>query len=283
MPELPEVETIKRGLQTYLVGHSISDIQILDPLRFTGSIDQILGSTIQDVHRRGKGLLIHLDNGYSLAIHVKMTGQLIYRGKKTENLTLSNKIKTLPNPYTRVVFHLDKGAHLYYNDVRRFGWIKVIPTEAVFTIPFFKSLGPEPFGELDNTLTIEYFTSLLEKNRIPIKSLLLDQQKIAGVGNIYANDALYVAKIDPRRPSNSLKNVEISNLFDAIHEVMKFSIDNGAASDTNYVDALGQDGRYQDHFKVYGRVGGSCDRCGAIIKRIVIAGRGTFICPVCQK
>jgi formamidopyrimidine-DNA glycosylase len=283
MPELPEVETIKRGLQTYLVGHSILDVQILDPLRFTGNVDNIINTPITSVQRRGKGLLIHLDNGYSLAIHVKMTGQLIYRGKKTEKITLSNKIKTLPNPYTRAVFHLDNGAHLYYNDVRRFGWIKVIPTEAVFTIPFFKSLGPEPFGELDNNLTIEYFTSILGKNRIPIKSLLLDQQKIAGVGNIYANDALYVAKIDPRRASNSLSKRETLLLFNAIHDVVEFSINHGAASDTNYVDALGQDGRYQDHFKVYGRAGKKCDRCNGIIERIVISGRGTFICPICQK
>jgi formamidopyrimidine-DNA glycosylase len=212
-----------------------------------------------------------------------MTGQLIYQGKKTNKLSLSNKIKTLPNPYTRVVFHLDEDSHLYYNDVRRFGWIKVIPTESVLTIPFFKSLGPEPFGELDNTLTIEYFIALLSKYGTPIKSLLLDQQKIAGVGNIYANDALYVAKIDPRRSSNSLTNEESLLLFNAIHEVMEFSINHGAASDTNYVDALGQDGRYQDHFKVYGRVGDQCDRCGSIIERIVIAGRGTFICPECQK
>lgn len=282
MPELPEVETVKRGLQKYLVGHRIIDIQILDLLRFTGDSKKIIGSIVDKVQRRGKGLIIEMDNGYALAAHFKMTGQLIYRGKKTQNVTLSQKVKSLPNSHTRVIFHLDQEAHLYYNDVRRFGWIKILPINSITTIPFFKTLGPEPFGEKDNLLTIHYFTNLLNSNKLPIKTLLLDQQKIGGIGNIYANDALYVASIDPRRSANTLNISEIQNLFSAIHEVMEFSITHGAASDTNYVDALGQDGRYQDHFKVYGRSGERCERCNTVIERVVIGGRSTFICRVCQ-
>ena len=283
MPELPEVETIKRGLQTYLVGHTVLDIQILDALRFTGSAEQIVGSKVVEVKRRGKGLIIEFENGYSLAIHVKMTGQLIYQGKKTHGITLSHKVKSLPNNHTRVIFHLDHNAHLYYNDVRRFGWMKIVPTASINTILFFQTLGPEPFGELDTVLTLAYFFTLLQKSTSPIKSVLLDQHKIGGIGNIYANDALYEAKIDPRRPANRLSEAEAELLFTAIHDVMAFSIEHGAASDTNYVDALGQDGRYQNHFKVYGRAGDICDRCGTIIKRIVIGGRGTFICTKCQR
>lgn len=283
MPELPEVETIKRGLQQYLIGHKILDIQILDPLRFAGSAEDIIGQQVMDVKRRGKGLIIEFDNNYSLAIHVKMTGQLIYQGEKTNSIELSPKVKSLPNAHTRVVFHLDQDAHLYYNDVRRFGWMKVLPTESVNTIPFFQTLGPEPFGEDDNVLTKEYFKKILSKNKTAIKTLLLDQHNIGGIGNIYANDALYEAQIDPRRPANSLSSDEKDRLFKSIHDVMAFSIEHGAASDTNYVDALGQDGRYQDHFRIYGRTGESCKRCGTIIERIVVGGRGTFVCSVCQK
>ncbi len=279
MPELPEVETIKRGLSQYLIGHSIVDIQILDPLRFTGSKDKIIGTKITSIRRRGKGLVIDFENKQSLAIHVKMTGQLIYRGEETKNLTLSPKVKTLPNKHTRVIFHLDKDAHLYYNDIRRFGWIKVVNADALETIPFFKSLGPEPF----ETLTLDYFINLLSKNKSPVKAIIMDQTKIAGVGNIYANDALYEAKIDPRRPANSLSKQEVERLHNSLYEVMEFSIEQGAASDTNYVNALGQDGRYQEHFRVYGRVGEKCERCGGVIERVVIGGRGTFLCKGCQK
>lgn len=279
MPELPEVEIIKRGLSAHLVGHIIQNIQILDPLRFTGPAKQIIGSSVINIKRRGKGLIINFENEYSLTIHVKMTGQLIYRGEKTNNLALSSKVKELPNHHTRVIFHLDRDAHLYYNDIRRFGWLKVVPSNSIGTIPFFNSLGPEPF----ETLTHEYFYSLLQKNKGPVKSVIMDQQKIAGIGNIYANDALYMAGIHPGKPAYSLTEQEAESLFNSIHEILRFSIEHGAASDTNYVDALGQDGRYQDHFLVYGRTGELCNKCSGIIKRIVIGGRGAFICEVCQR
>jgi formamidopyrimidine-DNA glycosylase len=279
MPELPEVETIKRGLTTHLIGHTIQDIQILDPRRFTGDKSQLIGRRVERIQRRGKGLVIHFDRGISLAIHVKMTGQLIYRSSKTKHILVSPKVGTLPSSYSRVVFHLDQNAHLYYNDVRRFGWLKVINTSDLLTIPFFAMLGPEPFDDF----TREYFSKLVSSEKRVIKTVLLDQSKIAGIGNIYANDSLYLARIDPRRTARTLTTLEIQTLYDAVHEVLKFSIEHGAASDTNYVDALGQDGRYQNHFKVYGRAGETCDRCGEIIVRIVVGGRGTFICSKCQK
>lgn len=281
MPELPEVETIKRGLQSYLVGHQIEDIQVLDPLRLSGNITHVVGATILSIQRRGKGLIIHLDNDISLAIHVKMTGQLIYVGKKTKQIRLSSKVKELPNPYTRVIFTLSDGAHLYYNDVRRFGWIKVVPKQSVLSLPFFKSLGPEPLSD-QYPLTRSYFSSALKKSSRMVKSVLLDQAVIAGVGNIYANDALYLAKIDPRRTAQSLTTEEIDRLYESIHEVLEFSITHGAASNTNYVDALGQEGAYQNHFKVYGKTGEKCMYCNQLIQRIVIGGRGTFLCPSCQ-
>ena len=283
MPELPEVETIKKGLNRYLKGHTIQDVLIYDPLRVTGSSENILGSTIVGVQRRGKGLVIKLNNDYVIAVHVKMTGQLIYRGERTKEIILSQKVKKLPNTYTRVIFTLDGNASLFYNDIRRFGWIQILPYHTIKSIPFFRSLGPEPFGEGENRLSFAYFSSIVKSSMSPIKTLLLDQHKIGGIGNIYANDALYEAKIDPRRFSTSLTNEEIKTLYEVIHSLLLFSIEKGGASDTNFVNALGQDGMYQDYFKVYGKKDTQCKNCGDIIKRVVVAGRATFICLTCQK
>lgn len=283
MPELPEVETIKKGLDKHLKGHTIQDVLIYDPLRVTGSTENIIGSTVIGVQRRGKGLLIKLDNTYVIAVHVKMTGQLIYQGDKTKEIMLSQKVKKLPNTHTRVLFTLDGNASLFYNDIRRFGWLHILPHDKIKSIPFFRSLGPEPFGEGTNRLSIEYFSSLVRNSTSPIKTILLDQHKIGGIGNIYANDALYEAKIDPRRLGNSLTKEELKTLFEALHSLLLFSIKQGGASDTNFVNALGQDGTYQEYFKVYGRKDMRCKNCRDTIKRIVLAGRATFICLTCQK
>jgi formamidopyrimidine-DNA glycosylase len=279
MPELPEVETIRRGLEKYLVGHKVELISVLDPLRFIGESNILLDKVVLGLRRRGKGLIIDFEDELSLVIHLKMTGQVIYRGDKTKSLVISSKVTGLPSVHTRVIFTLDHGAELFYNDVRRFGWLKLVKTSEVENIPFIHSLGKEPFVDL----TLENFSEVLQGAKAPIKSVLMDQHKIAGIGNIYANDALYEAKINPRRPACSLSRSETEALFTAIHEVMEFSIEHGAASDTNYVDALGQDGRYQEHFRVYNRAGKKCNRCGALIERIVVGGRGTFICAACQK
>lgn len=280
MPELPEVETIRRGLLKYLVGHTIKEVVLNDPRLFTGNIGVIKGAKVLNVERRGKGLIITFDNGYALAVHVKMTGQFIFRSPKTSHFIVSSKVGgILPNQHTRAIFTLDYQATLFYNDVRRFGWMKLVKKEDVMKIPFFAQMGPEPL----NDLTPTGFATILKSHTIPVKTLLMDQKKIGGVGNIYANDALWEAKIDPRRRTSSLSEKEIHLLFKALHDVLKFSIDHGAASDANYVDALGQDGRYQEHFKVYRRTNLPCSRCSSVIERITLGGRGTFFCPQCQQ
>lgn len=279
MPELPEVETIKRGLAQYLVGHTIEGVEVLDPPRFEGSAQQIIGVKVLGIRRRGKGLIVDLSGGLSLVIHLKMTGQVVYLGQKMAHLTPSKKVGNLPSKHTRVIFTLDNQAKLFFNDIRKFGWIKLLSTDKISTLPFVASLGPEPIDEL----TLADFSSLLRGSKQPIKTLLLDQHKIAGIGNIYANDALFMAKIDPRRQACSLNKSEAKRLFESVREVLLFSIEHGAASDATYVNALGQDGRYQEHFQVYRRAGEKCDRCGTIIQRITLAGRGTFFCEGCQK
>lgn len=286
MPELPEVETIKLGLQKYMVGHTITDIELRLPKQFHGDPKLAIGGKVLAARRFGKGLVIDLDNRYSLAIHVKMTGQLLYEKVSRVSQVArvprvprgEKEIFNLPDKYTHVVFSLDNDAVLYYRDMRQFGWIKVLPTSEVLDLPFFRSLGLEPL----KNLSFEKFRSLLQKYKTPIKILIMDQTKIAGVGNIYANDALYLAKVHPKRPALSLNDKEIKALFDAIEHVLRKGIAVGGASEWHYVDVLGGKGQYQHFFQVYRKNGKSCGRCGTIIEKMHLGGRGTFFCPACQ-
>jgi formamidopyrimidine-DNA glycosylase len=287
MPELPEVETLKRGLEHFLVGHKIEDIEVKRPRIFSGEVKDIVGAKIAGVRRFGKGLVIDLSNKNSLAIHIKLTGQLIYRGKdepKRIDVDMSRVGKTLPNNWTHVIFHLDKGATLYYNDIRQFGWIKVIESSKLTDLSFFKELGPEfPLVKNENPLTEKMFTDILSKSRLAVKPLIMDQKKMAGIGNIYANDGLYLAKIDPKRPANSLSSAEAKTLYDSLLTVLKTGLENGGASELTFVNALGEKGHYQDHSLVYAHKGEKCKRDGGTILKTVIGGRGTFYCPKCQK
>lgn len=279
MPELPEVETIRKGLERYLVGHKIEGVDIKVPKLFEGNPKDIIGTKVKDVKRFGKGLVIDFSNGCSLAIHIKLTGQLIFRDPKTKNEPVSAKVGVIPSKFTHVIFTLDKNAHLYYNDTRRFGWIRVVKTDEVKELPFFKTMGPEPFKDL----TLPYFKKVINSSGISIKPLLMDQKRIGGIGNIYANDALYLAKIDPRRRAKSLSDLEVKTLFDAIHKVMEKGLKYGGSSELNYVNALGQEGEYQNHTLVYGRQSDICDRDGGRIQKIYLGGRGTYFCIKCQK
>ena len=282
MPELPEVETLKLGLQKYVVGHTIESVDVKKPKIFQGDTKHVEGAKVTDVKRFGKGLVIDLSNNYSLAIHIKLTGQLIYRGKdepKVIHTDMTRVGKTLPNVWTHVLFYLDRGAMLYYNDIRQFGWIKIVPTAEVGELPFFKELGPEFFKDLDE----KKFAEILSKSKIAVKSLLMDQKKMSGVGNIYANDSLYLAKIDPRRPANSLSPEEVKTLFKAIETVLKKGLEEGGASELTFVNVLGEAGNYQNHTQIYAHQGQKCKRDGTIIEKFVLGGRGTYMCSTCQR
>lgn len=280
MPELPEVETIKLGLQKYLVGKTIENVEIRLRKIFSGDEKNVIGTKVISVDRFGKGLVINLNNGYSIAAHIKLTGQFVYRDSQTSKVKLSPKVGTqMPNKFTHVTFKLDKGAFLYYNDIRQFGWIKIVKTKDLKTISFFKDLGPEPFKDL----TFEKFQEIISKSNLAIKVLIMDQKKIGGIGNIYANDSLFDAQIDPRRKAKSLKPEEIKKLYNSILKVLKIGLENGGTSELNFVNALGQEGKYQQHFLAYARDGEKCVRCGAIMKKISLGGRGTYFCEKCQK
>jgi formamidopyrimidine-DNA glycosylase len=288
MPELPEVETIKLGLQKYLAGHKIEDIDVRVPKIFQGNPKDVIGAKVIDIKRIGKGLIIELDNNYLLTVHLKMTGQLVFQDKTTEGSILSKKVggDILPSKYSHVIFTLDKGAKLYYNDLRRFGWIKVIRKDELKDVTFFKEMGPEPkVGEdlAGKELTLEYFRSVIQKGNLPVKSILMDQKRIGGIGNIYANDALFLAGIDPRRKGKSLTEEEAKKLFEAVHEVIKKSLNYGGSSDENFVNVLGQEGNYQNHTLVYGKKNEKCSICESTIEKIQLGGRGTYFCPSHQR
>lgn len=288
MPELPEIETVKLGLQKYLVGHRIENIEVRIPKMFVGKKEDILGVKIINIKRIGKALIIEFDNDYLLAVHFKMTGQLVFRDKNTESLVLSKKVggDFLPTKYSHIIFTLDKGAMLYYNDLRQFGWIKILKKDELMKIPFFREMGPEPkVGEdlAGKELKFDYFKSVLLKSNLAIKVILMDQKKIGGIGNIYANDALFLAGINPTKKGKSLNDTEFEKLFKAIFVVINKSLSFGGSSDENFVNALGQDGNYQDHTLVYGKKGQKCPKCGLAIQKIQLGGRGTFFCSVCQK
>lgn len=284
MPELPEVETIRLGLEKYLIGHKIVDVDVRLPRIFSGDSKRVIGGKVISARRFGKGLLIDLDNSYSIAVHVKMTGQLLYKVSKEPKETGVPKeakvnIRDLPDKYTHVVFSLDKNAFLFYRDVRQFGWVKVLPTKDASDLPFFKSLGPEPLKDLN----LEKFKAIISKNKTNIKVLLMDQKRISGIGNIYANDALFVAKIYPKRIALSLSQNETRVLFCGIEVVLKKGLEVGGASEWSYVDVLGGEGKYQNFFQVYNKRGLPCKNCGTKIEKITLGGRGTFYCPKCQK
>jgi len=293
MPELPEVETIKLGLQKHLVGKKIVNADVRLRRILSGDEKNIIGATVKDVKRFGKGLVIELDNDYSIAAHIKLTGQFIYRDSTTSNLKLSPKVGTqIPNKFTHVIFKLkitDKNskfknefgenAYLYYNDIRQFGWIKIVKSDKIKEISFFKDLGPEPLKDL----TLQKFQEIVSKSNLAIKVLIMDQKKIGGIGNIYANDALFDAAIDPRRKAKSLKEEEIKKLYASIIKVLKKGLENGGASELSYVNVLGQEGKYQVHFLAYGRDGKKCVRCKHLMKKITLGGRGTYFCPACQR
>jgi len=279
MPELPEVETIKLQLEKFLKGKKIVSVEVKSRKIFQGDEKKLIGGKVINVRRFGKVLCIDLANKYSILAHVKLTGQFIYRGPELKNEVLSEKvIGGIPGIHTHVIFRFDKGI-LYYNDVRRFGWVRVVKTSEVEEEPFIKKLGPEPF----RGLTLKNFSEILSKSGRAIKLVLMDQTKISGIGNIYANDAFNLARIDPRTPSKNLRTEEIKNLYEAILKVLRLGIKYGGASDQYYLDARGKKGHYQEHFLVYNRTGEKCFNCGNLIKKFFLGGRGTYWCPNCQK
>jgi formamidopyrimidine-DNA glycosylase len=286
MPELPEVETVRRGLYELIIGRTITaethDTAKGFPNTETDVAAFLIGATITDVRRRAKVLLIDLSSDYTLVIHLKMTGQLVFRGDENFGAGHPNEslIGALPDRSTRVTLTFADGAHLYFNDQRKFGWMRLMPTLEVPNIDFMKKVGPEP---LEADFTAEQFADrFTRRGKTSIKAALLDQSVIAGVGNIYADESLWGAKIHPKRLVNTITKDEFSLLYTELRAVMNMAIEKGGSTDKNYVNAEGKRGSYMDFARVFRREGLACPRCGTEIIKFKAAGRGTHICPVCQ-
>ena len=269
MPELPEVETIKNYLLPRVVGRRFTGITLLwlgmvrklPPEEFCR---RLVGRTVEDIRRRGKYLLFSLSSGEILILHLKMSGFLLLRPSPAK-----------PEPYTRALFHLDNGAELRFCDQRRFGTIWLVKDEAEIV----GKLGPEP---LDPGFTPEVLGRLLRQHSMVIKALLFDQNIIAGIGNMYADEALFAAQIHPLRKARDLSWEEVKRLHEAIRRVLKAAIEQSGASVDTYQRPDGELGTAHFLFKVAHRDHELCYDCGTPIERILVRGRGTYFCPKCQ-
>jgi formamidopyrimidine-DNA glycosylase len=287
MPELPEVETVRIGLQRLLPQRVVAAVNFDWPKSFPNAdtdVQQFLiGASVAEVKRRAKVLLIELSSDYSLVIHLKMTGQLVFRGDSVRfgaGHPNESLIGELPDRSTRVTLTFTDGSRLFFNDQRKFGWVRLMPTVEVMNLDFFKKVGPEP---LTTEFTWQIMQErLLKRKNTSIKAALLDQTVLAGVGNIYADESLWGAKIHPASLVKNLKPAQFHKLYDALVAVLRLSIKKGGSTDKNYVDAEGRRGSYMNFANVFRREGQPCPRCGMTIIKTRVAGRGTHTCPHCQ-
>lgn len=336
MPELPEVETVRRGLGPFILNKKI--VQVLpEPGKcFQGEAKEIEGAVVTDIRRRGKALLVDLDNGRTVMVHLRMTGQLIWRGSLLErdaqladsalsagallahrtpstarsatpasshNLATSaspvdspydfdelmkhqfaaghpskNFTDTLPNKQTRVIFVFDEGK-LFFNDQRKFGFVKVMPTNEVEKDKFIAELAKEPWEMSPG----ELFTKCQRHGRSPIKAVLLNQKIIAGLGNIYADESLFYASVHPASLAGVLTEEQVAKILEGACKVMQAAIDSGGSTMATYIRPDGTTGDYLEKFaQVFRREGKECPRCGTVIEKTRCAGRGTHYCPKCQ-
>jgi formamidopyrimidine-DNA glycosylase len=287
MPELPEVETVRMGLQRLLPRKQVAQVWHDWARGFPNSPTDVdtflLKAYITSVHRRAKVLLIDLDSDYTLVIHLKMTGQLVYRddqqrfGAGHPNHSL---VGELPDKTTHVMFTFSDGSKLFFNDQRKFGWVRLLPTAEVENLDFFRTVGPEP---LANDFTAnDFIARLMRRRKSSIKAVLLDQTVIAGVGNIYADESLWGAQIHPEIHVQDVSPAKLRQLYTSLRDVLQLSIQKGGSTDRNYVDAEGKRGSYLTFANVFRREGQACPRCGTTIIKLRVAGRGTHICPHCQ-
>lgn len=287
MPELPEVETVRRGLSELIVGKVLSGATHDTPKSFPNTesdVKQFLVSAqVTAIRRRAKVLMIDLSTGYSLVVHLKMTGQLVFVSKDTRfgaGHPNDSLVNALPDTSTRVTLEFGDGSQLFFNDQRKFGWVRLMPTLEIPNLSFMQKVGPEP---LEADFTAKQFAERFKRRaRTSIKAAILDQSVIAGVGNIYADESLWGAKIHPQRLVETITPAEFKKLYTELREVMNVSIEKGGSSNRNYVNAEGKRGSYMDFARVFRREGLPCPRCGTTIEKLRVAGRGTHICPYCQ-
>lgn len=272
MPELPEVENIVRGLRKMLIGQQIGGIELLETRIIKSSLsdfkEQLPGSVFRDIQRIGKIIVISFSHGLKMIIHLKMTGQLL--------------VHLQPRPilsHTHLIIELvPRGDYLIYRDIRRFGFIYLASCEDIYSLPPLRNIGPD-------ALAVQWadFRQILSKSKGNTKSRLLDQSLLAGIGNIYADEILFRAKIHPEQRIERLSLNEQKRLYDSMQFILKKAAKNGGSSIRNYLNSEGQPGQFQRFHNVYGRKGQPCNRCAKPIQRIRLASRSSHFCPNCQK
>lgn len=273
MPELPEVEVVRRYLDEHLPGSRIESVDVKLPRLLKNASPEafktaLKGQVFAAVRRKGKYLVLGLDGPKSLLVHLRMTGRLVWKADPGARLP----------PYTRIVFQLSKGV-LAYGDVRTLGELWLIPSQGLSGVPGFDALGPDA---LDPKLTAEGFARALRAGRSSVKAFLLNQRNLAGVGNIYADEALFLAGIRPERPCAAVSAQEAESLFKTVRQVFETSIESGGTTFRDFLDGSGREGGNAANLYVYGREGKPCRVCGTAIELTHIAGRGTRFCPKCQ-
>ena len=281
MPELPEVETIVRRLNPLLTGRQIQSVQVKREKSFQGKANEVVGAKVTKVWRRAKLVIINLDNQKYLLIHLKMTGQLIFVDKNQKTgggHPTKDWLNQLPGKHTRVVFRFLPSGTLFFNDMRVFGWVKVV--DEFQLKQELQKYGPDI---VDAKLTADKFYHLLQSSQRAVKLVILDSHKVAGIGNIYACDGLNLAKISPFRPANSLTLLESNRLLRSLRQVVKLGIKHQGATVSDYMTADGVKGGYQKIMRVYAKEGLPCPNCGAPIRRAKQGGRSTYWCDRCQK
>lgn len=298
MPELPEVENLRRGLEKHILEQKIKKVIVNKPKLVSGKgniriasakkvnefIKGLTGEKFIGIERRAKNLIFKISHDKIVLAHLKMTGQFVYK-EKNRNFVLGGhpievSEKTLPNKHTHIVFELSNGT-LYYNDTRMFGYVIYYPNSKTFEKEnHFANLGKEP---QDKNFTVKYFTESLKEKKGKIKSVLMGQDVVVGVGNIYTDESLHEAGILPTRSASSLKSDEIKKLHKAIVRIINKAIKVGGSSVATYRLIDDSRGNYAREHKVYGKGGKKCEHCGTILKKILIQTRATVFCPKCQK
>lgn len=274
MPELPEVETIVTGLRELVVGHIINKVIIREEkiIAFPEVKEfekELYEKDIISVDRRGKYILLRIEGNKTLVVHLRMTGRLLVKPQKLEY-----------DKHTHVIFKLNNDFDLRFHNVRKFGRMYLVDSGDYGPAGGLATLGPEP---LSDAFTLEEFKKQLKNRRTNIKSLLLNQKFLAGLGNIYTDEALFRAKISPYRTADTLTENEKMDLYTAIRSVLKSGVDSGGTSFSDYLNIKGEKGNFQNKLKVYQREGKKCSICGHEIKKDKVAGRGTHYCSTCQK
>ena len=272
MPELPEVETVRRGLEKLILGKNIASLDIRYPKMIKTDLDQfqkeLPGQVVKSMGRRGKYLLFYLTDKVLIS-HLRMEGKYFYYPDQVPE-----------RKHAHVFIHFEDGGTLVYEDVRKFGTMELLAPELLDAYFVSNKLGPEP---TEQDFDLEIFRGALKKSKKPIKSHLLDQTLVAGLGNIYVDEVLWRAKVHPASPSQSLTRAEATAIHEQTIEVLGQAVEKGGSTIRTYTNAFGEDGTMQDFHQVYDKTGEACSRCGAIIEKIQLGGRGTHFCPKCQR